>query len=79
MKQRLQIRARQMPLREASDDASVKQSRQCPPGIDFLIEAVLAGEMAGLSDVGALAGREFDGDVSIFKVEQWLHRDPLSI
>ena len=30
MKQRLQIRARQMPLREASDGTGVKQSRQCP-------------------------------------------------
>jgi len=62
-----------MPLREAGNGTSVKQSRQRPPGINLLIETVLAGKMAGFGNIGALEGGEFDGDVSVFKIEGWLH------
>jgi len=54
-------------LRESRNDTSVKQSRQRPPSINLLIETIFAGKLAGFGNVGTLEGREFDGDVAIFK------------
>jgi hypothetical protein len=45
-----------MPLGETGNGASLKQSRQRPPGLNLLIETVFAGKITGCGEVGALEG-----------------------